>query len=45
VEQGGDTGFSEGKRGKGITFEMQIKNISNKRRNREESFGKQELHL
>jgi hypothetical protein len=28
-EWGGDKGFSEGKPGKGITFEMQIKKISN----------------
>jgi hypothetical protein len=34
-EQGegrGDKGFSKGKPGKGITFEMQIKKISNKKR-------------
>jgi hypothetical protein len=28
-EGGGDRGFSEGKLGKGVTFEMQIKEISN----------------
>jgi hypothetical protein len=28
---GWDKGFLEGKPGKGITFEMQIKNISNKK--------------
>ena len=28
---GGDRGFSEGKLGKGITFEMKIKKISNKK--------------
>jgi hypothetical protein len=31
LEEGGeDMGFSEGKLGKGITFEMKIKKISNK---------------
>jgi hypothetical protein len=29
-EGGGDRGFSEGKLGKGITFETQIKKIANK---------------
>jgi hypothetical protein len=31
-----DRGFSERKPGKGITFEMQIKKISNKKRNTSE---------
>jgi hypothetical protein len=30
-ELGGGRGFLEGKPGKGITFEMQIKKISNKK--------------
>jgi hypothetical protein len=33
-ERGGNRGFSEGKPGKGITFEMQIKKISNKKEKR-----------
>jgi hypothetical protein len=32
VGGGGDRGFSEGKLGKGITFEMLIKKISKKKR-------------
>ena len=32
-EWGGDKGFSDGKPGKGTTFEMQIKKISNKNNN------------
>jgi hypothetical protein len=31
VSRGEDRGFSEGKLGKGITFEMEIKKISNKK--------------
>jgi hypothetical protein len=31
--KGRDRGFSEGKLGKGITFEMYIKKISNKKEN------------
>ena len=32
MERGGDRGFSKRKLGKGITFEMYIKKISNKKR-------------
>jgi hypothetical protein len=37
--EGWDRGFSEGKSGKGIAFEMQIKKISNKKRKKKMEGG------
>ena len=39
-EGGWDNGFLEGKLEKGITFEMQVKKISNKNNNNKESISK-----